>query len=126
MLQPASYEWAFADDPTYRQLPQEEKQIVFLVSGPIRGDNVRVSMVTKSLGEKLSSGWKKFWTTDRLAPYSINLRYGPQVGEWTWPMFALVISLIATVIVLFVQKKITWQKIIVTLMSTLVIVFVIG
>ena len=81
MLPAADHEWSFVDDPIYKQFPKDmEKQLVFLVTGPLKAEGVKVELNNRSAGESISRMRNRFRKVEQLAPYSINLHYGPFVG----------------------------------------------
>lgn len=121
-----SYEWSFSDDPIYKQLPAGEKKVVFLVSGPLKADDVTISMQEKSFGENISWSWSRFWNIEKLAPYSINLHYGPMIGWWSWPLFWLIIAIISLVIWAIITQKLSVKKIVRMISIILITLMIIG
>lgn len=69
-------------------------------------------MSTMSSAESLSHTWRGFWKTEAMAPYSINLHYGPKVGTWSWPAFGLLMVVLATVVWALLAKKVSMKKIV--------------
>lgn len=83
-------------------------------------------MASRGGGDAIGWLWKRFRNTEMLAPYSINLHYGPYVGGRSWPLFALVATLLAVVIVYIVRKKMTLSETLRVTMIALISVMIAG
>lgn len=126
MLPAMGYQWTFADDMIHKQLPSGPKQVVFLVTGPLKADDVSLEMGARSAGDAVKWAWNKFRATEDLAPYSINLHYGPSIGSWSWPVFGLVMMLIAVVIAYIVRKKLSLKGGLYAAIVALIVITIVG
>ena len=125
LLPAGAYKWTFADDQVHAQLPDEKKQIVFLVGGPLKVEDVHIALGSRSSSEVVWRAWKKFRTTEQLAPYSINLHYGPMIGSRSWPVFGLVIMLIVVLVVYVTRKKFSLKQVLYSSIVTLIVITVV-
>lgn len=125
LLPAASYEWSFADDPIYKQLPAGENKVLFLVTWPLKADNVQIEMRQRGQWEAFGWAWKRFWNVENIAPYSVNLHHGPMIGSWSWPFFGFIVMLIAVVIIYIVRKKMTLKQIITSACVVLVTIMIV-
>lgn len=101
-------QWSFNEDAIYSQVAgQEGAKVVFLVYGRVAGKNISVSLGSKTFSQRVSSARKNFWRSEALAPYSINLHYGPAVGGRSRPFFASWLIILGTIGVLIYRKRIT-------------------
>ncbi len=70
------HSFIFSLHPAFTQLPKGQVQIVFIVNGAVSATSLSVIPMRLSFWQKISQGWRDFWTNETLRPYSINLRYG--------------------------------------------------
>ncbi len=78
------------------------------------------------MSAKLSWVWDKFLKLETLAPYSINLRYGPMIGAWSWPFFALIVVIVAALIGAIRMKNIGLKKLVMMTGAIMIGVIIIG
>lgn len=107
-ISPSSeYRWVLSENQIYAQVPKDSwTQVVLLFQWDISSDNMFMSFDLKTLWD--SRDW--FWKLENIAPYSINLRYWPVWGTWSWPKFAFFLTILLVVIYLISRKKLTFKK----------------
>lgn len=98
------YSWKLVDSPIYRQFKNQSPKIVVLLEGSLSATSVSVFQRNQLLSEKIT----QFWATEKLAPYTVNLRYGPYWGATSWPkVWMFLVILITLLVLIFSGKKYT-------------------
>lgn len=117
------YTWKLINSPAYKQFKKQNPKVVLLVDGVISTNWIEVDQRNQSFSEKMS----QFLIVEKLAPYSINLRYGPYRWAMSWPVLWLILSLMIIIIWPLVSgKKYTLRTFVQMTIGVFISVMVIG
>lgn len=96
--------FSFSEVQFISQIPKEA-QVVLLVQGKVKGNEVVANLRYLSFFEKFDQAWKDFWKMEPMTPYTINLRYGVKMLGTSIVQYWYILFILAAVYIWLFTKK---------------------